>query len=168
LPYDNNSHLWPNNIDVFFRDIELTPQLQNGPHCVSTSLAILTNSTPEEFQGIVNTQDPLSWSDKIQEWGMKFAYCPTDTRKLQYYITELVEIDDLFTLSYYTTDEKEKILADPNDNGWITGSHIVVMHRNMIYDSAKGIEMNAIDHPCNDCYTKRIFRVVPAYYKRGL
>ncbi len=168
MPYDNNSHLWTNNTDVFFRNIKLFPQLQSGPHCVSTSLAILTSRSPEEFQGIVNTQDPLSWSDKIQEWGMKFAYCPTDTRKIKYYIREIIEIDDLFTLSYYTTTDKDEILSDPNENGWITGSHIVVLHRDMIYDPAQGNVVNAIDHHCNNYYTKRIFRVVPLDYRRGL
>ena len=168
MPYDSNSCLWPNTTDAFFRDIELEPQFQMGPHCVSTSLAILTDNIPEEFQGNINTQDPISWSDTIQEWGMKFAYCPTDTRKLKYYMDELIELDDLFTLSFYTTLNKERILSDPDDNGWITGSHIVILHRNMIFDPAQGNKMDAVDHECNDCYTKRIFRVVPPDYKRGL
>ena len=131
-------------------------------------LAILTGSTPEDFQGIVNTQDPISWSDKIQEWNMQFAYCPTDTRKLKYYIDELIMLDDLFTLSYYTTTDKNKILSDPNSNGWITGSHIVVLHRDMIFDPAQGNKIKALEHKSNNFHVKRIFRVVPAGYKRGL
>jgi hypothetical protein len=66
MPYDMNSQLWPNLDEVFFRDRELRVIRQTGPHCVSTSLAILTGATPEEFQGVVNTQDPTSWSDKIR------------------------------------------------------------------------------------------------------
>lgn len=168
MSYDFNSHLWPKKTDAFFRDTKLVPQLQDGPHCVSTSLAILTNSDPDNFQGVVNTQDPLSWSDKIQEWGLKFAYCPTDTRKIKYYIEELIELDDLFTLSYYTPTDKEKILSEPNEKGWICGSHIVVLQRDMILDPAQGNITKAIEHHCNQYHTKRIFRVVPSSYVRGL
>ena len=168
MPYDHNCHLWQNRDDVFFGNLDLLPQQQVGPHCVSTSLAILTGSTPEEFQGVVNTQNPSSWSDKLQEWDMKLAYCPTDTRKLKYYMPELVELDDLFTLSYYTTTREEQILSDPDENGWITGSHIVILHRDKIFDPANGQVTNAMEHHCNQYYTKRIFRVVPGHYKRGL
>ena len=168
MPYNHNSHLWPNGSEAFFRDVTLRPQLQEGPHCVSTSLAILTGSTPEKFQGIVNTQDPLSWSDKLKDWGMKLAYCPTDVRKLRFYMDELIQIDDLFTLSYYTTTDKDRLLADPNERGWITGSHIVVLHRDMILDPARGDITQALEHHCSGYHTKRIFRVVPADYPRGI
>lgn len=168
MPYDMNSQLWPNLHEVFFRDRELRVIRQTGPHCVSTSLAILTGATPEEFQGTVNTQDPTSWSDKIKEWGIQFAYCPTDARKLRFYLPELLERDDLFTLSYYTTLEADRLLGDPNERGWICGSHIVVMHRDKILDPASGMVVKANDHQCNDYHTKRIFRVVPAGYKRSL
>ena len=33
-------------------------------------------------------------SDKIKEWGMQFAYCHTDTRKLRFYIPELLQRND--------------------------------------------------------------------------
>jgi hypothetical protein len=113
MPYDYNSHLWPNKLENFFRDHTQSAQLHSGPHGVSTSLAILTGSSPIDFQGVVKIQDPLSWSDKIQEWGMKLACCPTDARRIRYYMPELLAFDDLFTLSYYTTMDKEEILAEP-------------------------------------------------------
>lgn len=168
MPYDYDSNLWSNKNEGFFREVKLTPIRQKGPHCVSTSLAILTSTKPKEFQGIVNTQDPLSWSDKIHEWKMKFAYCPTDTRKLKFYIEELIELDDLFVLCYYTTSDKEIILSDPNNNGWVCGSHIVVLHRDKIFDPAYGSVIKASIHECNEYHTKRIFRVVPSDYTRGL
>lgn len=168
MPYDFNSNLWPCNNEKFFSDKKLIPICQEGPHCVSTSLAILTGAEPDHFQGIINTQNPISWSDKLKEWGMKLAYCPTDARKLRFYIPELIELDDLFTLSYYTTLNQNAILSDPDNNGWICGSHVVVMHRDKIFDPAIGTVVHANDHPCNDYHTKHVFRVVPAHYERGL
>ena len=168
MPYDLNSQLWPNVEEVFFRDRELRVVRQKGPHCVSTSLAILTGAPPEEFHGIVNTQDPTSWSDKIKGWGMQFAYCPTDARKLRFYMPELLEWNDLFTLSYYTTLDRNAILGDPNPKGWVCSSHIVVMHRDKILDPASGLVTPAREHHCNDYHTKRIFRLVPAGHHRSL
>ncbi len=166
MPYDMSSQLWPDSNERFFFDRELRVIRQAGPHCVSTSLAILTGTDPSEFQGAVNTQDPISWSDKIRDWGMQFAYCPTDARKLRFYIPELIKLDDLFTLSYYTNGNT--ILQDPDESGWVCGSHVVVMHRDRILDPATGTMTMANDHDCNKYHTKRIFRVVPASYHRRL
>jgi len=168
MPYDMNSDLWSNPEDVFFRDRELRALQQTGKHCVPTSLAILTGATPEQFQGNVNTQDPTSWSDRIKEWGMQLAYCPTDARKLRFYMPELLELDDLFTLSYYTPDDPDTILGDPDERGWVCGSHIVVMHRDKILDPASGLVTLAKEHCCKNRHTKRVFRVVPAGYHRSL
>ncbi|CAF5168391.1 unnamed protein product, partial [Rotaria magnacalcarata] len=35
---------------------------------------------PEDFQGNLNTQDPVSWSAALKPYGMKLAYCPHDAR----------------------------------------------------------------------------------------
>ncbi len=169
MPHDNNSCLWTDSAECFFRDQEFTSQPQSGSHCVSTSLAILTGSQPEKFQGVVNTQDPHSWSDALREWEMQLAYCPTDARKLECYMPELIELDDLFTLSYYTPHNPEDCLQDPDpESGWVCGSHIVVMHRDKILDPYGGMITDARDHSCNNRHTKRIFRVVPADYHRRL
>lgn len=168
MPYDAHTTLWLNRQEAFFRSATFTVQRQVGPHCVSTVLAMLTGQTPERFQGRVNTQNPVSWSEALAEYGMKLAYCPTDVRTLKNYLPELIDLDDLFTLSYYTTRDPERILAEPNANGWVTGSHIVLLHRDHILDSASGTVEDARSHRCNDYHTKRIFRVVPVNHPRGL
>ena len=127
-----------------------------------------TGQAPEMFQGKVNTQDPVSWSEALQEWGMKLAYCPTDARKLKHYMKELVQIDDLFTLSYYTSCDHAVILGEPNDRGWVTGSHIVILHRNKVLDPTTGTSTDALTHQCNEHYTKRVFRVAPRNHAQGL
>ncbi|CAF1018490.1 unnamed protein product [Rotaria sordida] len=165
--YDRNSTLWSNKDECFFRDFQIKPTRQTGPHCVSTVLAMLTGKKPEDFQGKMNTQDPCSWSRVLQPYGMKLAYCPMDVRKLKFYMDELIAFDDLFTLSYYTTLDPKEILADPDNAGWITGSHIVILHRNQIIDPVLGRTTPALEHECNDYHTKRIFRVVPCDYVRG-
>ncbi len=168
MAYNYNSCLWNNKKEQFFREREIKPVRQSGPHCVSTSLAILTGEKPEDFQDKINTQDPLSWSDALKNYDMKMAYCPFDARKLKFYIDELIELDDLFTLSYYTTQDSSKILSDPDEKGWVCGSHIVILHRDKIYDPAQGNVSAAKTHKCMKYHTKRIFRVVPDDYKRGL
>jgi hypothetical protein len=130
---------------------------------------MLTGEKPETFQGIINTQDPISWSDAIKKYAMKLAYCPSDTRRLEFYMPELLELDDLFTLSYYKPgNDPSAILKDPNDKGWICGSHVVILHRDSILDPASGLKIRAREDKCNDFYTKRIFRVVPLDHGRGL
>lgn len=167
MPYNYASKLWPTDSDSFFRDRSIAPQQQIGPHCVSTVLAMLTAQTPETFQGRINTQDPVSWSVALSEFGLKLAYCPTDVRKLRFYLPELIRLDDLFTLSYYSPNDAT-ILKDPDHNGWVCGSHIVILHRDKIVDPATGQSVHALSHSCGDRYTKRIFRVVPLDCPRGL
>lgn len=168
MPYDFKSSLWTKPDEHFFRDLCLTPQQQKGPHCVSTSLAILTGRAPEDFQGTINTQDPRSWSEQLKPRGMQLAYCPTDVRKLKFYLEDLFCIDDLFTLSYYTALDHDEILGDPDSRGWLCGSHIVVMHREKIIDPMSGRVTPAHQHPCMQMHTKRVFRVVPAGYPAAL
>lgn len=167
MEFDRNSRLWPNSEDSFFTDNDFHVIQQIGNTCVSTSLAILTGGEPKRFQDCVNTQDPISWSDKIRESGMQFAYCPTDARKLGCYIEELITLDDLFTLSFYT-EGPDEILGDPRSDGWVCGSHIVVMHRDKILDPQSGTVSDADKHSCKNRHTKRVFRVVPSDYYRRL
>lgn len=169
VAYNAASRLWPHANEGFFRDRKLRAVRQDGPRCVSTVLGILTGEPPKRFQvPEVNTQDPVSWSEALHGWGMKLAYCPTDVRRVGHYIEELVRLDDLFTLSYYTTLDPAVILGEPDRHGWVTGSHIVVLHRGSILDPASGSQGDAREHPCIDYHTKRIFRVVPHDHARGL
>ncbi len=168
MSFNLTSNLWPNKKDVFYRKKLFTPIKQTGPHCVSTVIAILTNSKSEIFQNEnINTQDPVSWSNILRDYDMKLAYCPSDIRKLKFYMDELIVLDDLFLLCYYTDDGVE-ILKDPDENGWICGSHVVILHRNKIIDPKRGDITPAIKHDCNNYHTKRLFRVVPAGHMRGL
>jgi hypothetical protein len=166
--YDASCRLWPRTDEAYFRDRTFQALRQDAFQCVSTVLGMLSGASPEAFRGRINTQDPVSWSEALQPYGMKLAYCPTDVRKLKHYMDELVALDDLFTLSYYTTTNPEVLLGEPDSAGWLTGSHIVLLHRSKILDSQYGTETEASDHYCNDCHTKRIFRVVPADHPRGL
>jgi hypothetical protein len=168
MTYDNTSILWTRAKESFFHHKTFKVVQQSGPHCVSTVLGILTGTSPEEFQQKINTQNPVTWSEALRKWNMKLAYCPTDIRKLKHYMKELVALDDLFTLCYYTTNDPEAILGDPDISGWLTGSHIVLLHRNKILDPKYGIESEAFYHECNEYHTKRIFRVVPVNHVRGL
>lgn len=167
MPYDHASNLWPTDGDCFFRDRDVSPIRQYGLHCVSTVLAMLTSQSPETFQGRMNTQDPVSWSAALSDYGMKLAYCPTDVRKLCFYLPELIRLDDLFTLSYYSPID-HSILDDPDENGWVCGSHIVILHRSRILDPASGRSCDAWGHDCGNHFTKRVFRVVPLACPRGL
>jgi hypothetical protein len=167
MPYNTNSTLWPNTTDNFFKDKHLNAIQQEGPHCVSTALAILSGTDPRHFQGTINTQDPVSWSDALKGFHMKLAYCPSDVRKLKHYLPELIEHDDLFLLCYYMANDDD-ILGDPDDDGWICSSHVVVLHKDQIFDPLRGYQVDALNHSCSDYHTKRIFRIVPLDNPRGL
>ena len=166
--HDHHSHLWGREEAPFFREQSFTPRQQAGPHCVSTVLAMLTNVEPEEIRPQINTQDPVSWSAFLGDHGMKLAFCPTDCRRLEHYLEELLALDDLFTLSYYSPTEPEAFCAEPNERGMVCGSHIVLLHRDQILDPATGSRCAVRDHRGMKHYTKRIFRVVPVTHSRGL
>jgi hypothetical protein len=135
---------------------------------VATCLAILSGADPGDFDGKINTQDPVSWSDALAPFGMKLAYVPTDVRKLRFYIEELVGYDDLFVLGFYLAQDPAALLQDPREDGWLCGSHLVVLHRDRILDPLEGTSVPAMDYCGLRCHTKRVFRVVPAGHRRGL
>ena len=168
MPYDPASTLWAKTSEHFFRQQTFRPFKQAGPHCVSTSLAILSGAAPESFQGKINTQDPRTWSDALRSYGMKLAFCPTDVRKLTFYVEELLRLDDLFTLSYYTPQTPEDVLADPDQSGLVCGSHVVVLHRDTVLNPATGASSALHGFEGAEFHTKRIFRVVPLAHERGL
>lgn len=168
MPFQTKTSLWMENERKYFSSLSLHPIHQMGPHCVSTCLAMLTGTGPESFEGEINTQNPVTWSDALMPFGMKLAYCPSDIRKLKFYLNELVELDDLFLLCYYTDHESLDFLDDPDQNGWIGHSHVVILYQNLILDPQTGKKDIALHHFCNECFTKRIFRVVPKDHKRGL
>ena len=99
---------------------------------------------------------------------MKLAFCPTECRRLEHYLEELLTLDDLFTLSYYSPTEPEAFCAEPNETGWVCSSHIVLLHRDQILDPATGSRCGALEHYGMEQFTKRIFRVVPMAHPRGL
>lgn len=169
MPYNTASQLWSDSNESFFTRRPVIPLEQDGPHCVSTVLAMLSNEPPERFQGVVNTQDPSSWSESLLKYGLKLAYCPTDLRKVRFYLPELEALNDLFTISYYTPHDPESIFQDPREeDGWVCGSHIVILQGADIIDPATGVRSPAATHRCMERYTKRVFRVVPAGHPRGL
>lgn len=166
---DRNTPVWPaNDKEHYFRDIAIESLVQRGPTCVSNCLAMITGKRPEDFQGNINTQDPVSWSAALQTHGKKLAYCPHDVRKLKFYIDELIALDDLFVLSFYTTLDSDELLGDADRTGYVTQSHLIVLHRDKIYDSTQFGWEAARNHHCVDYHTKRIFRVLPATHTRGL
>ena len=150
--------------------------IQEGPTCVSNSLSLLTlgAAPPEEFQGAasgVDTQDPVTWSRALKRFGKKLCYAAADTRCLSWYVPELRALNDVFTLSYYTGD----FMAPPRHDGWVCGSHIVVVAGGLLYDSCAGGQRNPLplDDPefeerYGSRFLKRVFRVVPIDYPSEL
>lgn len=171
MAFNSNCSLWNVEEGQYFSNWKIDPLKQKGPHCTSTVLSMLTGSngqTPEYFQERINTQDPVTWSKELIPFGLKLAYCPTDIRKVKYYVDEILKISDLFTVSYYKPKTDNQFLNDPDETGWVCGSHIVICHQDTIIDPATGITMKANVHPFLEFHTKRIFRVVPAEHLRGL
>jgi len=157
----------------FFSDYTINHQKQIPNGCVSTVLSMLTGTLASEFRNpngkyAVNTQDPVEWSEALENFSMKLANISTDCRKLYFYKDELLQYNDLWTISYYTPEDPYDIFQDPDDDGRICGSHIVILHRNIIYDSCRNGPISIEKHGLLNKYVKRIFRVVPSNHSRGL
>lgn len=155
----------------FFHHLDLSHVKQVGPSCVATTLSVLANATgaqttPEDFKSVTNSQSPHTWSEALKGFGLQLAYCNNDVRRLEYYIDELVDYDDLFFLSFYSKDPP----SDPQDSGKLCTAHIVTLHRGTIYDTAKAASQDGVCAAENysrlERQTKRIFRVVPLYHPR--
>jgi len=159
--------LWPGD-ERFFPYVQIKPLKQVGPTCVANCLAMLTNQTPAAFIGRMNTQDPVTWSTVLKPYEMKLAYCPTDIRRLEFYAEELVALNDLFLLCYYTTNDPDILLAAPRSDGSRSGSHVVILKGDRIFDPSLGEAVPFKNHVSLDYPTKRIFRVIPAGHERGL
>lgn len=171
-----NAPLWDATVnneaqDQFFADINLNHDRQIGPSCVATTLAMIVRTTGaevtvEEIKEVTNSQSPHTWSNALKPYGMQLAYCNNDLRRIEHYIDELVEHDDLFLLSFYSIDPP----SDPDENGKLCASHIVTLHKDTIYDTAKDSDSGGIiaaqDYARLERQTKRIFRVVPLGYPR--
>ena len=138
-----NAPLWDATVnneaqDQFFADINLNHDRQIGPSCVATTLAMIVRTTGaevtvEEIKEVTNSQSPHTWSNALKPYGMQLAYCNNDLRRIENYIDELVEHDDLFLLSFYSIDPP----SDPDENGKLCTAHIVTLHKDTIYDTAK-------------------------------
>ena len=157
--------------DQFFADINIQHDRQQGPSCVATTLAMIARTTGAEvtvddIKRVTNSQSPHSWSNALKPYGMQLAYCNNDLRRIENYIDELVEHNDLFLLSFYSIDPP----SDPDENGKLCTAHIVTMHKDTIYDTAKNSDSGGIigaqDYARLERQTKRIFRVVPLGYPR--
>ena len=171
-----NAPLWdPPNADEpqgpFFPEMAIEHTKQIGPSCVATTLAMIARTTgaeveADDFKTITNSQSPHSWSNALKPYGMQLAYCNHDARRIEHYIDELVELNDLFFLCFYSVNPP----SDPDANGKLCTAHIVTMHNDTIYDTAKhsgsGGVVLANDYTRLERQTKRIFRVVPLGHPR--
>lgn len=171
-----NAPLWdlPNADEPqgpFFPEVAIEHTKQIGPSCVATTLAMIARTTgadvgPDDFKPITNSQSPHSWSNALKPYGMQLAYCNHDVRRIEHYIDELVELNDLFFLCFYSVNPP----SDPDVNGKLCTAHIVTMHKDTVYDTAKhssaGGVILANDYARLERQTKRIFRVVPLGHPR--
>lgn len=166
--FNTNARLWNGPQEAYFRDRLIQPIEQEGPTCLRTVLAMLSGAQPEHFEGVVNTQDPVSWSEALKPYSIKLAYVPTDNRKVRFYLPELLELNDLFTISYFIPTDPADVLRDPREDGWVCSSHVIILHGREIIDPARGDRVPALQHRCGERFTKRIFRVLPVAHPRGL
>jgi hypothetical protein len=167
--FDASTAFWSTpEVAPHFHHLELVHRVQIGGSCVSTGLSLLTGEEPVTVRAQLNTQDPVSWSHYLQRHGMKLAYCSTDLRRLRHYADELLAHDDLFTISTYSPGNPTDIGSDPDREGWICGSHFVVLHRDTVYDTRFAQPVALRDYCDLNRYVKRLFRVVPADHVRGL
>jgi len=165
-----NAPLWYGTNETFFEDLELEHVIQIGPSCVPTTLAMIARATGadvsvSDMKKVINTQAPHTWSNALKPFGLQLAYCNNDVRSLSYFIDELVALNDLFLLSFYSSEPPK----NPDSNGKLCTAHIVTMHKDEIIDTAKSNGVfKAEQYSRLTNRTKRIFRVVPFGHERCL
>ena len=161
--FDQHADLWPDGAgENFYPQLKLAHRVQIGGSCVSTSLSLLTGEAPAAIRQQINTQSPVSWSRYLHHYGMQFAYCAHDFRKLKYYVGDLLTLDDLFALSTYSPVNPLHIGSEPDNSGWVCGSHFVLLLRGMVHDTRFPEPVRLSGYCDLDRYVKRIFRIVPA------
>ena len=170
---DPTSKIWDSSDESYFHGIDITHKQQFGPSCVATTLSLIVESfgftaKPDYFKVRTNSQSPQSWSDSLKEFGLQLAYCNTDVRRLSYLVDELKSYNDLFLVSFYSIDPP----FDTDVNGKLCTAHIVTLHNDTIYDTAKPSKHGGVCKIGNysrlDRPVKRIFRVLPLGHKRCL
>lgn len=169
MDFDDISELWFGPVgEKFTHGLELKHRRQVGGTCVSTGLSVITQEEPKAIREVINTQDPVSWSQYLKGHNLKLAYCPSDFRRLENYADDLLRLDDLFTISTYSPGDPLAIGADPTEGGWVCGSHFVILHRDTVYDTRFSSPIKLREYEDLGRYIKRIFRVVPEGHARGL
>ena len=167
--FDATAALWGRQDNgPYFHKLSIQHRKQIGGSCVSTGLSLLTNEEPKTIRDQINTQDPVSWSNYLKRFGMKLAYCPTDLRRLRHYKSQLLAINDLFAISTYSSSDPNEITQEPDGNGWVCGSHFVVLHRATVFDTRYDQPILLADYDDCERFVKRLFRVVPTEHERGL
>jgi len=165
--------IWTGDDDTFFNELTIQHKNQSGPSCVATTLSMIVESLGftadvDYFKQVTNSQSPQTWSDSLKPFGLQLAYCNTDVRRLKFYLEELASLKDLFLVSFYSIDPP----FDIDRNGKLCTAHIVTMHKNVIYDTAKDVEYGGVsmfqNYPRLNRPVKRIFRVVPLGHARCL
>ena len=160
--------LWPDESQRFFPSFVIHSTVVPGCFSIASIIASLTGGELEAIMDRIQANDPRSWSMVLQEFGMKLAFCPTDVRRVIHYLDELVALNDVFILTFYTPERPPRILAEPDNLGWVCGMHSVLVVRDMIYDPYLDVRQRIYAHHCRHFHTKSIFRVVPARCPRGI
>jgi len=93
------------------------------------------------------------YEQPLKEYGWKLVYCLSDIRKLKHYIPEL-QIGTYIVELY--VDSAEHILGEPNEDGWLCSSKIIVVQNGLVGTTEKIENTHLAGY-----HTKRIARVVP-------
>ena len=170
---NSTCEIWDCSDESYFDTININHKQQVGPSCVATTLSLIVESfgftaKPDYFKARTNSQSPQSWSDSLKEFGLQLAYCNTDVRRLSYLVDELKSYNDLFLISFYSQDPP----FDTDVNGKLCTAHIVTLHNDTIYDTAKPSSSGGVckigSYSRLDRPVKRIFRVLPLGHERCL
>lgn len=170
------------NFQYIPRSTDFEYRNQVGPTCISTCLAILIQGLSKENEKIsimdvrknINTQSPRTWSAFLeQKTGYKLAYCNFDRRHVEHYREELKKLDDLFLVSWYSSEGNFGEKRKDKEAVWTGGSHVVIWYRNEIFDTKPDFSssLRSEDYFSGDRSkksVKRIFRVVAPWSKHGL
>ena len=153
MQLSKRASLWPSREDCFFKDSKLNSK-KLGEISVFKLLATLTDAKQEFFKERMNKYYPIDLFNAFMWLGFRVVPCLTYNPSLKFYIDELIKLNDLFVIIYFTNKSVGK--------GLIRNGRVTVLFRDRLYlaDGSRSIQMKE----CPDKQLIGIYRIVPEHH----
>jgi len=148
--------------EIFFHNKNFVPAQHDSCSAAAAALATICCCNVWDMENRIVPSNPRTWLLALQDFGLNLEYWTTWLCEMRWFMSDLLMVDDLFLLCYYTTVSPDEVMAFESQGMTTECFHIVILHRCAIIDPVLGECESAFLHPCNGMLARWIFRVVPA------